>query len=70
MTNELLFYHLLLEFMNLLKIKVDSDSIQKYVTLNYDPPTKLCYIDTDSLALNFFTEYFFEEINNDVEKMV
>ena len=56
--------------MNLLKIKVDSDSIQKYVTLNYDPPTKLCYIDTDSLALNFFTEYFFEEINNDVEKMV
>ena len=30
--------------------------------------TKLCYMDTDSFVLNIFTEDFFEDINNDVER--
>ena len=29
---------------------------------------KLCYMDTDSFAINIFTEDFFEYINNDVER--
>ena len=29
---------------------------------------KLCYMDTDSFTINIFTEVFFEDINNDVER--
>ena len=29
---------------------------------------KLCYMDTDSFVINIFTEDFFEDINNDVER--
>ena len=29
---------------------------------------KLCYMDTDSFTMNIFTEVFFEDINNDVER--
>ena len=38
---------------------------------NYDKDkdkTKLRYMDTDSFVINIFTEYFFEDINNDVER--
>ena len=34
----------------------------------YNDKAKLCYVDTDSFALNIFTEDFFEDINNDVER--
>ena len=33
----------------------------------YNDKAKLCYMDTDSFALNAFTEDFFEDISNDVE---
>ena len=40
---------------------------------NYDKPkyndkAKLCYMDTDNSVLIMFTEDFFEDINNDVER--
>ena len=34
----------------------------------YNDNAKLCYMDTDSFAINIFTEDFFEDINNDVER--
>ena len=39
-----------------------------YLRPKYSDKAKLCYIDTDSFALNIFTEYFYEDINNDVER--
>ena len=36
------------------------------ITLNQS--TKTCYMDTDSFVINIFTEDFFEDINNDVER--
>ena len=33
---------------------------------NYKDKAKLCYMDTDSIVINIFTEDFFEDINNDV----
>ena len=33
---------------------------------NYKGKAKLCYMDTDSIVINIFTEDFFEDINNDV----
>ena len=30
--------------------------------------SKLCYTDTDSFIIHIFTEDFFEDISNDVEK--
>ena len=40
------------------------------ITLNqkYKDNAKLCYMDTDSFVVNIFTEDFFEEINNDIER--
>ena len=40
---------------------------------DYDKPkrkdkAKLCYMDTDSFVIHIFTEDFFEDINNDVER--
>ena len=35
--------------------------------LNKDK-AKLCYTDTDSFVIHIFTEDFFEDINNDVER--
>ena len=37
-----------------------------YLRPKYSDKTKLCYMDTDSFVLNIFTEYFYEDINNDV----
>ena len=34
----------------------------------YKEKAKLCYIDTDSFVINIFTEDFFDDINNDVER--
>ena len=34
----------------------------------YKDKAKLCYMDTDSFVINIFTEDFFEDINNDVER--
>ena len=34
----------------------------------YKGKAKLCYMDTDSFVINIFTEDFFEDINNDVER--
>ena len=34
----------------------------------YKEKVKLCYMDTDSFVINIFTEHFFEDINNDVER--
>ena len=39
-----------------------------YVKPKYNDKAKLCYVDTDSFALNIFTADFFEGINNDVER--
>ena len=36
-----------------------------YVKPMYKDKAKLCYMDTDSFAINIFTEDFFEGINND-----
>ena len=38
-----------------------------YVKPKYNDKAKLCYVDTDSFALNIFTEDFFQDIENDVE---
>ena len=39
-----------------------------YVKPKYNDKAKLCYMNTDSFVLNIFTEYFFEDTNNDVER--
>ena len=39
-----------------------------YVKPKYNDKAKLCYMDTDSFVLNIFTEDFFEDINNDIER--
>ena len=39
-----------------------------YVKLKYNDKAKFCYMDTDSFVINIFTEDFFENINNDVER--
>ena len=39
-----------------------------YLKPKYNDKAKLCYMDTDSFVLNIFTEDFFEDINNDVER--
>ena len=39
-----------------------------YVKPKYNDKAKLCYMDTDSFVINIFTEDFFEDINNDVER--
>ena len=40
----------------------------KYMKLKYKEKAKLCYMDTDSFVINIFTEDFFKDINNDIEK--
>ena len=39
-----------------------------YVKPKHKEKAKLCYMDTDSFVINIFTEDFFEDINNDVER--
>ena len=39
-----------------------------YIKPKYKDKAKLCYMDTDSFVINIFTEDFFEDINNDVER--
>ena len=39
-----------------------------YLKPKYTDKAKLFYMDTDSFVLNIFTEDFFEDINNDVER--
>ena len=39
-----------------------------YVKPKYKEKAKLCYMDTDSFVIFVFTEDFFEDINNDVER--
>ena len=39
-----------------------------YLKPKYKENAKLCYMDTDSFVINIFTEDFFEDINNDVER--
>ena len=39
-----------------------------YLKPKYNNKVRLCYVDTDSFVLNIFTEDFFEDINNDVER--
>ena len=39
-----------------------------YVKPKYNDKEKLFYMDTDSFVLNIFTEDFFEDINNDIER--
>ena len=39
-----------------------------YIKPKYKKKAKLCYMDTDSFIINIFTEGFFEDINNDVER--
>ena len=34
----------------------------------YRDRAELCYMDTDSFVIHIFTEYFFEDIKNDVER--
>ena len=40
----------------------------EYMKLKFKEKAKLCYMDTDSFVINIFTEDFFEDINNDIEK--
>ena len=39
-----------------------------YVKPKYNDKAKLYYMDTNSFVINIFTEDFFEDINNDVER--
>ena len=39
-----------------------------YVKPKYNDKAKLCYMDTDNFFINIFTEDFFEDFNNDVER--
>ena len=39
-----------------------------YIEPKYKEKAKLCYMDTDSFVINIFTEDFFEDINNDIER--
>ena len=39
-----------------------------YITSKFKDKAKLCYMDTESFVINIFTEDFFEDINNDVER--
>ena len=39
-----------------------------YIGPKYGDKKKLCYTDTDSFIINIKTEYFFEDISNDLEK--
>ena len=39
-----------------------------YIKQKYKDKAKLCYTDTDSFVIHIFTEDFFEDINNDVER--
>ena len=39
-----------------------------YLKSKYNGNAKLCNMDTDSFVINIFTEDFFEDINNDVER--
>ena len=39
-----------------------------YLKSKYNDKAKLCYIDTDNVVVNIFTEGVFEDINNDVER--
>ena len=39
-----------------------------YIKPKYKEKAKLCYMDTDSFVIHIFTEDFFEDINNDVER--
>ena len=41
-----------------------------YVKPKYKDKAKLCYLNTDSFVINIFTEEFFEDINNDVERFL
>ena len=50
-----------------------SKTIMYEIWYNYVKPkqkdkAKLCYMDTDSSVIHIFTEDFFEDINNDVER--
>ena len=40
-----------------------------YLEPKYKDKAKLCYMDTDSFVINIFTDDFFEDINNDVERL-
>ena len=40
-----------------------------YLKPKYNDKAKLCYMDTDSFALNIFIKNFFENVNNDVERL-
>ena len=40
-----------------------------YLKPKYNDKAKLCYMDTDSFALNIFIKNFFEDVNNDVERL-
>ena len=48
------------------------ENVRRHQDINvkpkYNEKAKLCYMNTDSLVINIFTEYFFEDINNDVER--
>ena len=39
-----------------------------YLKPKYEDRVKLCYMDTDSFILQIQTDYFFNDINNDVNK--
>ena len=39
-----------------------------YIKPKYKDKEKLCYMDTDSFAINIFTEYIFNNINNDFKR--
>ena len=39
-----------------------------YIKPKYKEKAKLCYMDTDSFIINIFTEDFFDDINNNVER--
>ena len=40
----------------------------EYIKPKYKEKAKLCCMDTDSFVINIFTEGFFEDIKNDVER--
>ena len=39
-----------------------------YIKPKYKEKAKLCYMDTDSFVIHIFTEDFFEDISNDIER--
>ena len=49
-------------------LDISKTSMYNYIKPKYRDKGKICYMDTDSFVIHIFTEDFFEDIENDVER--